>query len=140
MFKVISFFALCFSITNVWGLDAMDKASIQAIIERYTECWNQYRCHGFANDFTEDADFVNIFGMAFSGKEEIEARHVKILQTFLKDSHLQVMDIRLREVLSGVVIGLIPWQLDGFRNPVPGSEKETKRGIFTQVFVKNGDL
>jgi uncharacterized protein (TIGR02246 family) len=92
------------------------------------ESWNERDCQGFGDGFAEDADFVNIFGMVFSGQEEIEARHVQIMQTFLKATKLQMVDTKLREVRPGVVVALIHWSLEG--HPKIG------QGVFTQLFVQ----
>ena len=93
---------------------------------------------GFADGFTEHADFVNIFGMHFVGRAEIEARHVAILQTLLKDSTLEILEIKLREVQPGLVVAIVRWQVEGFRSPhtdltQPGV---TRRGIFSHLFIQ----
>ncbi len=116
------------------ALERADEGAIHQVIEKYTRSWNENECRGFADDFSEKADFVNIFGMKFSGKKEIEERHVKILQTIFKGSKLEILDTQLREVQPGLVIANIVWGLDGFHQP-----GERREGIFTQVFVKNQD-
>ena len=50
-------------------------------------------CVGFTDNFTEDSDFVNIFGMYFKGKDEVQKRHEDILDDFLKGSIFSVVDI-----------------------------------------------
>lgn len=126
--------------TCVFALEQADQAAIQGIIQSYTDAWNQQAGKGFADHFAEDADFVNIFGMHFSSRSEIEERHIKILQTFHKDSKLKISDVQFREVQPGLVIAVIHWVLDGFRYPGSDISKpgETRKGIFTQVFINLG--
>lgn len=62
-----------------YSLEENDRAAIHEAIKDYVESWNHRGGKGFGNDFTEDADFVNIVGMHFSGKAEIEFRHIQIL-------------------------------------------------------------
>lgn len=139
-FRIFILFVLMFiNVHSAFALEDADRNSILTVIQNYTNSWNLNECKGFANGFTEDADFVNIYGMVFSGKEEIEARHIKILQTFLKGSMLYILDTRLREVQPGLVIALVHWRLDGYRNPGSDISKagETREGIYTQVFIKS---
>ncbi len=133
--SLCSLFILCFS--PLTAVEIADLDAIDGVIHAYANAWNNRAGHGFANNFTEDADFVNIYGSHFLGKNEIEFRHVQILQNFLKDSKLEILTVRLRDVQPDLVIALVKWRLRGFRNPgtsldCPG---ETRDGIFTQVFI-----
>jgi uncharacterized protein (TIGR02246 family) len=123
---------------SVNALQEMEQQAIQDIISGYTEAWNQKQGVGFADGFAEDADFVNIFGMHFSGKGEIVMRHKQILQNFLKGSTLEILSTQLREVYPGLVIALVRWRLEGFRQSLNGPG-ETREGIFTHVFIYLGD-
>lgn len=142
MKRFYAFLFVCLvSLTSAFALEKEDEAAIENVIKNYVEAWNDHGGKGFGAGFAEDADFVNIFGMHFSGKSEIEWRHVKILESFLKDSKLQVLNIKFREVHPKVVIALIRWKVDGFRQPgstigLPGVQRE---GIFTQVFLYQND-
>jgi hypothetical protein len=69
----------------------------------------------------------------FSGREEIETRHIHILQTILKDSKMEILRTYLREVQEGLVIATIYWQVKGFK-----VGESVRDGIFTQVFVRQG--
>jgi uncharacterized protein (TIGR02246 family) len=133
--------ALCLlTMTSIFGLEQADQEAIHGIIKSYTEAWNLRGCIGFGDGFTEDADFVNIFGMHFSGKAEIEQRHIQILKTFLKDSTMEIQDIQLREVQPGVVISLVRWKVHGFRHPSNAASTSTEReGIFTHVFINTNN-
>ncbi len=129
---------LCIS-TTLFAIDSKDESSIKGIVEHYVNAWNQHAGKGFGDHFSQDADFVNIFGMVFSGKEEIELRHIEILQTFLKDSNFEVTNFKLREINPNVMIGLVSWTVDGFHKPGADSSKETMKGVFSHTFVKNGE-
>jgi uncharacterized protein (TIGR02246 family) len=117
-----------------FALEKSDYTAIDKVISGYTYAWNECCGKGFGEGFTQDADFVNIFGTKFSGKEEIEVRHVKILETFLKDSKMEILKTDLREVQKGLVIATVHWRVKGFKKP-----DVTRDGIFTQVFVQQAD-
>lgn len=139
LWRVLLFLTcVCLCINQLFAFEEVDRSDIIGIVQSYTESWNQQGGRGFGKGFSEDADFVNIYGMHFSGKQEIEERHIAILSKFLKDSQLSIQDIRLREVQPGLIVALVRWKLDGYRAPgedisIPG---EVREGIFTQVFVK----
>lgn len=139
--KTTIIIALCFSSLNsAFALEQADQQAIQDVIKGYTDSWNQKGGKGFADGYTDDADFVNIFGMHFSGKTEIEDRHVQILKTFLKDTTFEVVNLQLREVQPGLVIALVRWKLDGFSTPPSPSNQsiDIREGIYTQVFINTG--
>jgi uncharacterized protein (TIGR02246 family) len=141
MHRILILFTFVFSLNCLHALEEEDRLGIQDIINEYVDSWNLRECKGFGDGFTEDADFVNIFGMHFIGRTEIEERHLRILQTFLKGSQLEILNTQLREVQPGLVIAIIHWNLKGFRSPgtdlsQPG---EAREGVFSHVFIKSED-
>jgi uncharacterized protein (TIGR02246 family) len=139
------FFVVCLiaALNNISAsaLDEFDRNTIQTVIQGFADSWNLRQGKGLADGFTDDADFVNIYGMVFSGRATIEERHLKILQTFLKGTHMAITDIQLREAQPGVVIALVRWKVDGYHDPgtdlsLPGVMRE---GIFTEVFIKENN-
>ena len=133
---------LIFLITTplTWALERSDRQAIEGLIQNQTTVWNEKGCVGYGEGYAEDATFVNIYGMIFDGKNDIEDRHIKILNTFLKGSKIENTSVVLREVKSDVVIALVQWRLQGYRTPksdlsLPG---EIREGIFTQTLVSDG--
>lgn len=140
MRKWVSFSVFCgiFFASAAFALDTKDRDSIHQIVDHFATAWNQQEGRGFADYYAEDADFVNIFGMTFSGKQEIEDRHVKILETIFKGSVFDVADVKIREVKPGLAIVQTHWTVSGIQKT--GAEtKEVLKGVFTHAFVKNGD-
>lgn len=123
----------------MFALDTSDHKKINQIIEHFTNAWNYHEGRGSADYYEQDADFVNIFGMAFAGKQEIETRHIKIHESFLKGSTFEVTDLRLREAKPGVVIAHVYWKVSNIQKPGKDPLNETMKGIFTHVFLKNQD-
>jgi uncharacterized protein (TIGR02246 family) len=123
------------SVTSLLALDTNDRNAIDTIVEHYTHAWNDCEGRGFGHYYAQDADFVNIFGMAFSGKQEIEDRHIKILETFLKGSRFEVIETKVREVKPDVVIAQVYWKVTNIQKP----GAETMKGIFTHTFLKSND-
>ena len=52
------------------------RSQIANVVDGLTESWNRHDMEAYAAQFAEDADFVNVIGMHWRGRAEIEARHV----------------------------------------------------------------
>lgn len=134
--KGLLFVALCcFWLTSGFALEKEDAEAIAKTVNEMTDSWNDRAGEGFADYYTQDADFVNIFGMVFSGKREIEDRHLEILKTFLKGSIFEVVDLKMHEVKPDLVITHVYWRVSNI--PKGGHLKEVLQGVFTHTFVKN---
>lgn len=132
------FLSLCLLIilssSSMFALDMDENKAINQIIEHFTNVWNDHEGQGTGNYYEQDADFVNIFGMAFAGKQEIEARHVQIHESFLKGSVFEVTGLKIREAKPGVVIAHVYWKVSNIQK-----DPHTMKGIFTHVILKNHD-
>jgi len=69
---------------------AQDEAALRALVARQAEAWNRSDAAAWSKDFAPTADFVNIVGMVFNGRAEIEKRHAAIFATVFKGSRTQV--------------------------------------------------
>jgi uncharacterized protein (TIGR02246 family) len=72
-----------------------DEAAIRGLLAAQAEAWNRGDAAAWSKVFEPDADFVNIFGMVFSGRKEIEERHATVFATFFKGSQTVVTLRRL---------------------------------------------
>jgi uncharacterized protein (TIGR02246 family) len=69
---------------------AQDEAALRELVARQAEGWNRSDAAAWSRDFAPDADFVNIVGMVFSGRAEIEKRHAFVLANVFKGSRTRV--------------------------------------------------
>lgn len=122
---------------SLLALELTDERQIQKIIENYTDSWNNRQGFGFGDGFAANADFVNIFGMKFTGRDEIEKRHIDIIQGVFNGSTLSIEKTQFREVQPGLVVANVYWALDGFRLPNSDLPSDLRHGIFTQIFIQN---
>ncbi|HEY0795457.1 MAG TPA: SgcJ/EcaC family oxidoreductase [Acidisarcina sp.] len=67
-----------------------DEASIKKMLADQAAAWDRGDGPGFAAPFSEDADFVNIFGSVFEGKPAIAKQHSMIFAGPYKGTHLTV--------------------------------------------------
>jgi len=138
MFKSCLFCLTSLLLFQVFSLEQNDRSSIERIIQDYTDSWNLRGCVGFGDHYSDSADFVNIYGMKFTGKAEIENRHTIILKSFLKGSKLETVNTLMREVQPGLVVATVFWRCHGFRNPASdlNSIGEIREGVFTHILIR----
>lgn len=124
-----------FAFSKALAFEEVDQQAIKGVIQQYADSWSCKTGEGLGDCFTENADFVNIFGMQFTGKNNIEERHKSVLETFLKGSTFEIIDSSFREVHSGVVIAIVKWKIHGYCLPSSIQTKVVRDGITTYVFI-----
>jgi len=72
-----------------------DEATLRQMVAAQAEAWNRGDATAWTQDFAEDSDFVNIFGMVFNSRKQIEERHAAIFATIFKGSRTEVTVRRL---------------------------------------------
>lgn len=121
--------------STAFALEQSDTDEIHHIIDHFKHIWNVCNGHGSGDFYAENGDFVNIFGMHFSGKDEIESRHVAIHETFLMNSIFEIIDLKIREAKSDVVVVHVNWKVSNVH--IPGTGLTEMKGIFTHMLIKS---
>jgi uncharacterized protein (TIGR02246 family) len=73
------------------------------VLER-NERFNNNHEAPLAASFTQDADFVNVYGMWRRGPAEIESRQKERMETVLKNAKITLLDLRIRFIRPDVPI------------------------------------
>lgn len=107
---------------------------IRAIVANMQDAWNAGDGQGFARDFAEDADFVNVRGDHHQGKGAIAAGHQGIFDTIYKGSHNQYDLIQARQIAPNVVVAHVASILDCPSGPLTGRNEAT----FSMVLLQTG--
>jgi uncharacterized protein (TIGR02246 family) len=87
----------------------------------------------FAACFSEDADFVNVRGWWWRGREEIERNHALFHETMFQDSSMELEQVATKEVGPGVVVAHVKWRMVGHEVGGPQQTSEARLGIWTWV-------
>ena len=88
--------------------------------------------------FAEDAEFVNVVGLWWKGREEIKRAHVATHTTKFRDSRLTITNIVIRFVKPDVAITRSSWELTGHLGP-SGEALPKRRGILMNIIVRIDD-
>jgi uncharacterized protein (TIGR02246 family) len=92
-----------------------------------------------AAQFTEDADFVNVVGMHFRGRPQIEAVHVDLHRTIFKNSNLRTVSTTVRSVNDEVAVAHIASEMTGAEGLPGWNVPELRKGMMSLVLVRSGD-
>jgi uncharacterized protein (TIGR02246 family) len=106
-----------------------------AIAAALADAWNAADGAAFAREFTDDADFVNIFAFHGVGREAIAKQHDMIFTTIYRGSHSTFTVKKVRSLGDDAGVALIVSELDVPQGPMAGK----LRALATTVLVRDGD-
>lgn len=107
-------------------------AEVTAIVHTFADCWNRHDMNSFAQLFSEDAEFVNVVGLWWKGREEIRRAHEFTHATMFKNSHLTIMGVKVRFPVENIAIARAQWVLEGHVSP-EGAALPARNGILLNV-------
>ena len=117
-------------------------AITQTLVNQYVDGWQKKSGDLFARPFADDAHFVNIFGMHFTGKKKNAQRHQKIFDGFLKGTNFVTKSIKASKLRENIIVAHVVWKLENFQsdycqaNPKENSLRCPRKGIFNHVLTK----
>ena len=126
-----------------------DEEAARAAVARFAEAWNRHDMDAFGALFARDADFVNVTGQLWKGREEIQRRHAYTHGAILREAvpealpanygifksstyHFDRIDVRLLGPNLAIAHGA--WTMrDDARTAEP------RRGMMTFTLTRDGD-
>ena len=95
---------------------AMDKQSndevgVRTVVNGFEDAWNRHDMSALAMLFAADADFVNVIGMRWVGREEIKKAHAASHATIFKTSTLKLGETTVRFLKPDVATARSVWTL-----------------------------
>jgi uncharacterized protein (TIGR02246 family) len=115
---------------------ADDRKSIENVVRAFGEHWNRHDMAAFAQLFAEDAEFVNVVGLWWKGREEIRRAHAATHATMFKNSRLRIGDVAIRFVKPDVALARAMWELTGHVGP-SGETLPDRKGILLSLVVRS---
>lgn len=105
-----------------------DEAALRQLVAAQAEAWNQHDATAWSKDFAPDADFVNIVGTVFQGREEIAKRHAGIFASIFKTSRTVVTVRRIVFLGPDVAIVDMDHEVTGHGGLPPGVQNTDESG------------
>lgn len=118
----------------VKGFDR-DGGAIRRMATRFAETWNAHDMEAMSALFTDDADFVNVAGMHWKGREQIRKEHARLHELQMKESTVTVRAVDVRFLKPDVALAHIEWKIEGDRDP-DGTSRQPREGILSWVVTK----
>jgi uncharacterized protein (TIGR02246 family) len=113
-----------------------DKAAqATRIMEMFADSWNRHDMADFASLFALNAEFVNVVGLWWKGRDEIRKAHEFAHASFFKESRLTMDQIEVRVVDENVLIARCRWTLIGHVTP-DGAPLPPRNGILVNILAR----
>jgi len=81
-----------------------DQKAIERVILDGIEAFNRHDALAGTASFTEDADFVNVYGKWSRGATEIERSRKERFETALREAKIKLLELRVRFIRPDVAI------------------------------------
>jgi uncharacterized protein (TIGR02246 family) len=95
---------------------------------RFIEAWNRHDMVALAQLFAADARFVNVVGMFWRSRTEIEAAHVATHKTIFANSRLTILAVEAQSLVTNCVAIHMRWRLEG-QLGMEGEQDVPRHGI-----------
>jgi uncharacterized protein (TIGR02246 family) len=113
-----------------------DEQAVRAVGSQVIETWNTHDMKAFAQLFRDDAEFVNVYGMWWTGRERIQAEHEATHATVFRHSRLSVKKMQVKFLRPDVASLHVLWELTGLALP-NGQALPDRKGVLVYVLVKD---
>jgi uncharacterized protein (TIGR02246 family) len=110
---------------------------VEAVVEEFGAAWNEHDMARFGELFARDAQFVNVVGLWWHGRVQIQAAHEVTHRSLFHASELALSDIAVRFPLPDIAIARCRWVLSGHLSP-EGSALPPRHGILVNVVQAQG--
>lgn len=116
-----------------------DEIAIEQQIDAFFTSWNKHDFSDMKNYVAGDCDFVNVAGMHWKGREDIQYAHTETHRQIFKDKPLRKLSAGIRFLTGNVAIAHVLMHLEGSFTTPDGSGKTNPDALATFVFLnKNG--
>lgn len=123
------------SSAKICGQTSKDKELIQNQIEAMIESWNQHDFSNMKNYTTEDVDWVNVVGMWWKGRDEVQFAHDAFHETMFRDVKMDLKNSKIRFITEDVAVAHIVTHYGEYNTP-DGKKMGNTDDIATLVYVK----
>ncbi len=113
-----------------------DRTEAANVIREFAACWNRHDMQAFAFLFAPNAEFVNVVGLWWKGRAEIQKAHEFAHATFFSQSRLTIENTEVRSVADDIVIARSRWTLVGHTTD-DAKALPARSGILVNVLARS---
>jgi len=114
-----------------------EETAVIAIAQSFIGAWNRHDMDAFAAIFSSDADFVNVVGQRWIGRDAIREAHAANHATIFKSSQLSMQEVSVRFLKSDVAVLRCITKLSG-QVDRSGQIMPVRYTMLTFVLIKAG--
>jgi uncharacterized protein (TIGR02246 family) len=118
------------------GMNLEDDEMIRAVVRQWEMAWNASDMAAAAELFCDDADFVNVAGSHWHGREQIELEHARLHRSHLKGSVFAPLDVGVQGIGADTALVHIHRLMRGDRNP-DGTPRQPRHGVLSWVMLRD---
>lgn len=89
------------------GSSVSDETAIRALITAVPEAMNHKNWKAFADLFADDADWINVVGMLWHGKDNVVKAHAAYGTTVFRNGGFHYTDMLIRDVAPNVAVVVV---------------------------------
>jgi len=115
-----------------------DTAAVAGLASGFTKAWNAHDMEAFGELFSADAEFVNVAGMWWRGRREIQGAHTHTHATFFRESELSGEVASLKFLSPDVGLVHMIWRLVGHLDPA-GHTDNPREGVLVLTAVRGDE-
>jgi uncharacterized protein (TIGR02246 family) len=107
--------------------------SPESIPRIFVEAWNQRDASKLASLFNEDAEFINVTGLWWHNRKDIQKAHDYGLRTIFNQSSLKLIQTKVKYLAEDIAVVQAKMKLSGQTPTDEVSKPGMRRNIFTFV-------
>jgi uncharacterized protein (TIGR02246 family) len=111
------------------------QKAVEAQIDAFIASWNKHNFSDMKNYVAEDCDFINIVGMHWKGREDIQYAHQTYHNQFFKNTPMEKQSVAIRFLKPDIAIAHLNWHIGAYNAP-DSSIRGNNDDLATFVFVK----
>jgi uncharacterized protein (TIGR02246 family) len=111
----------------------MNESQAVALVAGVEAAWNAHDMTRFAECFSEEADFVNVGGWWWRGRQEIEQNHAVLHSTLFKDSTMSLQLAAYKQVSPKIAVVHVKWVMEGHAQSGVEQTADARLGIWSWV-------
>ncbi len=118
------------------AVNSKDDEAIREAVRQWELAWNAGDMAAAARLFCDDADFVNVRGSHWHGRDQIELEHAKRHRRQLKDSVFAPLDIGIQYVGEEAALVHVRWAIRGDHD-LDGTPRLPRQGLFSWFMLRD---
>jgi uncharacterized protein (TIGR02246 family) len=113
------------------------EAAVKGVGAAFVDDWNRHDMKSFGSLFAEDAQFVNVIGLWWHSRAEIQKEHEALHATRMRTSHVVASETLVHLLGPDAAVLLMRWQLTGDTG-IDGVTLPVRQGVMSLVTVRAG--